>query len=201
MGNVHTISNETTAKITKERDIETNFYSLTNAFEEKLKAFDPINNAFELSEYFGPGNGAKGALRCLVRDFPQLRQAATNSNFEETPTDFSGLYVLIHGDRPFYVGISRKVVNRLNQHLKVANHFAASLAYKIAKINEGSDDANTSSKRQRAELETEKIKAAQSFLMQQRAAILPFNNHDEMYLFEVFVSMKYKTCLNTFETT
>lgn len=201
MGNSHTISKETIAKITKERDIETDFYILTNAFEEKLKAFDPINKAFELNEYFGPGNGVRGALKGLAHDYPQLRQAANNSNIGEAPTDFSGLYVLIHGDRPFYVGISRKVVTRLNQHLKVANHFAASLAYKIAKINEGSDDANTPSKRQRAELETEKIKAAQSFLLQQRAAILPFHNHDEMYLFEVFVSMKYKTCLNTFETT
>lgn len=48
--------------------------------------------------------------------------------------------------------------------------------------------------------QAEKKQAAQVFLLAQRAAILPFHNHDELYLFEVFVSMKYKTCLNSFET-
>ena len=33
-------------------------------------------------------------------------------------TDFSGCYVLVARGEPFYVGISRKVVSRLTQHIK-----------------------------------------------------------------------------------
>jgi hypothetical protein len=200
MSNTYVISESTIAKITQERRIESDFDSLTCAFEAKLEAFNPIEHAFALNAYFTPGIGVKGVLKALARDFPHLHQAASEGKPDGLLTDFMGLYVLIHDDRPFYVGISRKVVNRLNQHLKGHSHFSASLAYKIARINEGDHSVSGDRKSQRKELEAEKIKAAQVFLLAQRAAILPFNNHDELYLFEVFLSMKYKTCLNTFET-
>lgn len=200
MSDPHVISETTISKITQERRIESDFDSLTCTFEAKLEAFNPVKNAFALNSYFTPGNGVKGVLKALAHDFPHLHQAANEGKPDGSLTDFMGLYVLIHDDRPFYVGISRKVVNRLNQHLRVANHFAASLAYKIARINEGDNSDSEDRKPQRKELEAEKIKAAQVFLLEQRAAILPFHNHDELYLFEVFVSMKYKTCLNSFET-
>ena len=42
-------------------------------------------------------------------------------------SDFSGCYVLVEKSIPFYVGISRKVVSRLTQHVKGKTHFDASL--------------------------------------------------------------------------
>src|SRR5438046_2019519 len=47
-------------------------------------------------------------------------------------TDFSGCYVLLREGKPFYVGISRTVVQRLRQHVTGKTHFDASLAYLMA---------------------------------------------------------------------
>jgi hypothetical protein len=46
--------------------------------------------------------------------------------------DFSGCYCLIEPWEPFYVGISRNVAARLNQHYRGKTHFDASLAYAMA---------------------------------------------------------------------
>ena len=46
--------------------------------------------------------------------------------------DFSGCYVLLRAGTPFYVGISRTVVQRLRQHVTGRTHFDASLAYLMA---------------------------------------------------------------------
>jgi hypothetical protein len=200
MANQIEIAQKTVSAILKEREIETDFFSLTNGFEEKLKSFAPLDNAFDLNQYFRPGNGVKSVLKALAGEFPYVNEAAGKGKSDGKLSDFMGLYVLIHGNRPFYVGISRGVINRLNQHLKGLGHNSASLAYKIAKKNDKSEANNGTKKKFRNELEQERIKAAQHFLLQQRAAILPISNHEELYLFEVFVSMKYKTLLNTFET-
>ena len=44
------------------------------------------------------------------------------------------------------------------------------------------------------------VKDAQKLLMQQKVVFLPIVNDEEMYLFEVFCSMKFGTILNLFET-
>src|SRR5438093_1576918 len=46
--------------------------------------------------------------------------------------DLSGCYVLLREGKPFYVGISRTVVQRLRQHVTGRSHFDASLAYLTA---------------------------------------------------------------------
>jgi hypothetical protein len=40
--------------------------------------------------------------------------------------------VFLAGRRPFYVGISNKVIERIRQHLRGRSHFEATLAYRIA---------------------------------------------------------------------
>jgi len=45
--------------------------------------------------------------------------------------DFAGCYVQIDSGKPIYVGISKKVVDRLRQHVLGTTHYAASLAYRI----------------------------------------------------------------------
>src|SRR5713101_6657837 len=49
--------------------------------------------------------------------------------------DFSGCYVFLEAARPIYVGISRKVLARIRQHLCGKTHFDASLAYRMAKAS------------------------------------------------------------------
>jgi hypothetical protein len=64
-----------------------------------------------MSLFCKKGFGVKSILSCLQRS-----------------GDFSGCYVLLREGTPFYVGISRTVVQRLRQHVTGNTHFDASLA-------------------------------------------------------------------------
>src|ERR1039458_10296765 len=68
-----------------------------------------------MSSFCVPGVGVKTILSRLRRS-----------------NDFTGCYVLLREGKPFYVGISRTVVQRLRQHVTVNTHFDASLAYQMA---------------------------------------------------------------------
>jgi predicted GIY-YIG superfamily endonuclease len=114
-------------------------------------------------------------------------------------TDFPGCYVFIDRDKPIYVGISRGVIKRLVQHLNFDSHYSASLVYRMA-----SEDYPHEMKRDQA-MKDEQFKAvffsAQERLRQMKAAFVEINNDLELYLFEVFASMKMDTdTWNTFRT-
>ena len=114
-------------------------------------------------------------------------------------TDFPGCYVFIDGSTPIYVGISRGVIKRLVQHLNYDSHYSASLIYRMA-----SEDYPHEMKRDQA-MKDEQFKAvfftAQGRLRQMKVAFIEINNDLELYLFEVFASMKLDTdTWNTFRT-
>jgi GIY-YIG catalytic domain len=75
-----------------------------------------------MSSFCVPGVGVKTILSRLRRS-----------------GDFSGCYVLLREGKPFYVGISRTVVQRLRQHVTGNTHFDASLAYLMATAKTGHD--------------------------------------------------------------
>src|SRR4051812_44207049 len=75
-----------------------------------------IANPHPSSSFCQAGLGLKGVLCKLGRT-----------------EDLSGCYVLIHDGQPFYVGISRSLIQRLRQHLTGKTHYDASLAYMMAK--------------------------------------------------------------------
>ena len=114
-------------------------------------------------------------------------------------SDFSGCYVLVEKSVPFYVGISRKVVSRLTQHIKGKTHSDASLAYAMAcRCCEHS-------------MRRAKAMADEAFLAafeQERARIrnmdvaaIEIENPVELYLFEVYAALELRTALhNTFRT-
>ena len=70
---------------------------------------------FPMSLFSTPGRGVKSILSELQRR-----------------ADFSGCYVLLHGTKAFYVGISRTIVQRLRQQVLGNSHSDASLAYSMA---------------------------------------------------------------------
>jgi hypothetical protein len=114
-------------------------------------------------------------------------------------TDFPGCYVFIDGAKPVYVGISRAVISRLVQHLNYDSHYSASLVYRMA-----SEDYPHEMKRDQA-MRDEQFKAvffsAQKRLRQMKVACIGIDNDLELYLFEVFASMKLDTdTWNTFRT-
>lgn len=114
-------------------------------------------------------------------------------------TDFPGCYVFIDGEKPIYVGISRGVIKRLVQHLNFDSHYSASLVYRMA-----SEDYPHEMKRDQA-MKDEQFKtvffSAQERLRQMKVAFVEINNDLELYLFEVYASMKLDTdTWNTFRT-
>lgn len=85
--------------------------------------------------------------------------------------DFSGCYVLAEPSRPVYVGISRKVLTRVRQHMLGKTHFDASLAYSIAKRNV-------------------RLKDKDQLLWKLNASKQRFQRHKR--IFEIFVLLPFK---------
>ena len=113
--------------------------------------------------------------------------------------DFSGCYVLLRDGHPFYVGISRTLVQRLRQHLTGTSHFDASLAYRMA-------TSETGHTMKRAEAMTDQtfrraFDEAKSLLRSCGVAFVEISNPLELYLFEAYCAMELDTCQwNTFRT-
>jgi hypothetical protein len=114
-------------------------------------------------------------------------------------TDFSGCYCLIESSEPFYVGISRKVAARLNQHFRGKTHFDASLAYAMA-CRCHPHDLN----RGEAMLIPGFLNAfnqEQARIRAMDVAVIEIENPVELYLFEVYAALELRTALhNTFRT-
>jgi predicted GIY-YIG superfamily endonuclease len=134
-----------------------------------------------LSLFMEPGIGPKAILKQLGRT-----------------KDFSGCYLLL-ADGPFYVGISRKIVSRLRDHLRGSDHFTASLAHMMAVRHCGHNG------RRIAAAEDPRYVAAFSeakcALAKGKVAFVEISNPLELYLFEVYAAMELDTATwNTFAT-
>lgn len=128
---------------------------------------------------------------------PAEMSAFTNNNtanrsmvFGES-RDFSGCYVLLEGQSPVYVGISRGVIKRLTQHVTGNSHYNASLAYRMAKEvmphKKTRDEAMANMEFNRAFLQQrEKLKSYY-------VAAIRIDNALELYLFEVYAAMRLGT--------
>ncbi len=115
---------------------------------------------------------------------PVHARSVYNERYDCNATnDFAGCYVLIKDERPFYVGISQKIFNRLNQHVK-GNKHSATLAAKLAEKNGGGD-----------------LEKAKECLLGTHVAIVEIDDIIEKYLFEVYAAVKLKTGMyNKFQT-
>jgi hypothetical protein len=113
--------------------------------------------------------------------------------------DFPGCYVFVERDKPVYVGISRKVIKRLVQHINSASHYSASLVYRIA-----FEDFPHEMRRDQA-MKDDTFRSvffsAQNRLRQMSLAAVEVKNDLELYLFEVYAAMRLDTSVwNTFRT-
>lgn len=113
--------------------------------------------------------------------------------------DFSGCYILIDSGRPLYVGISRKVITRLRQHVIGRGHEDATLAYRMASSAMGH---RMSRKYAMADTEFRRLfHEKRDYLKTLDAASVEIRNALEMHLFEAYCSMELDTCVwNTFAT-
>jgi len=113
--------------------------------------------------------------------------------------DFSGCYVLLHDARPFYVGISRRVVARLRQHGSGTTHSDASLAYSMAREKVTHKVTRTAAMKNPPFKQA--FEEAKQLLNSCSVAFIEIENPLELYLFEAYCAMELDTCKwNTFRT-
>ena len=115
------------------------------------------------------------------------------------PADFPGAYVLIDGEKPIYVGISRTVIQRLRQHVLGNTHFEASLAYKMA----AAQNPHELTRNEAMENDgfRHHFEAARDYIRTLKVAFIEIETPLERYLFEPFCAMELDTSeWNTFDT-
>ncbi len=186
-----------------ERPLQKTFGELVVDFESKYSDFNPIVNSFDICDYFGTGTGKVAATKKLIKDGKVKEEWLRNyetKNGNQKKEDFKGLYIFLNKDKPFYVGISKCVIGRIFNHTKGHSHNTSTLAYNIGLIRyEIMTGRKHTGNRNDLNFKTE-VEPIKEFLLKQRIAFLPIENDEELYLFEIFCSMKLKTILNKFET-
>ena len=115
--------------------------------------------------------------------------------------DFAGCYIFIDDDGPLYVGISRKVLRRISQHLNARSHYSASLVYRVAKAEhphkmKRGDAMKDDAFRGAFDRMQERLQAGRvAFIEVNKEHVVP------LYLLEVYAAMKLGTGRwNTFAT-
>ena len=134
------------------------------------------------SEFAKPGVGPTGIARAC-----------------NLPSDFSGCYVLLEKRKPIYVGISRKVLSRLRQHVTGRSHFDASLVYSIAQRRRPTPGDRSAAVRDPQFIR--EFERAQQYLRGLDVAFVQIDNPLELYVFEAYAAMELDTAeWNTFRT-
>lgn len=183
--------------ITKKRFLEKSFSDTIKSFDQKLSNLVLPKNIINISNYFGKGFGLASARTKLLQDGIIKSEWLTNGN---TTTDFKGIYIFFHNDKPFYVGISKQVLRRILQHTKGHSHYTSTLAYNIGliyyKLKNG---VEYKGKREDFDFSAN-VEPIKEFLSKQKLVIMNIENDDELYLFEIYCAMRLQTVLNKFET-
>jgi hypothetical protein len=115
----------------------------------------------------------------------KLRQA---SNVD---ADFAGCYALFEAGQPIYVGISRRVFQRLSDHVKGSDHFTATLAYHMAKDHH--PHGKTAAGAMADPTFSQQFQAKREYVASLTAGFVAIANPFELYLFEPYAAMKLGT--------
>lgn len=178
------------------------FSDIEKKFSERIKKIEK-GEIINIKEYFGEGIGVKKSKKKIIEDNileSNVFEEKLNKRGKVKYEDFKGLYIFYSKGKPFYVGISRGVINRIQQHVKTGkSHYSASMAYKIACIQHQLNGLNTVWKRDDLSYE-DNIKPVQEILMKKQVLLMPIKNDEDLYLFEVYCSIHFNTILNKFTT-
>jgi predicted GIY-YIG superfamily endonuclease len=141
-----------------------------------------MKNPHSMTDFSTPGIGVTSILKRL-----------------EQSEDFPGCYVLLHNGAAFYVGISRRLVARLQDHVKGDSHHKASLAYLMACRKVQHELTRADAMKDQAFQHA--FKEARTFLCTSSVAFIVIDNPLERYLFEAYCAMQLDTSRwNTFDT-
>lgn len=188
--------------IQEERELTVSFFDLVNKFESKISNFDFEKESILIEDYFSLGNGQKTILKRLIYENKvnqnSCREYLTKDGNKKF--DFKGIYFVLIDGKPFYIGISKGIVGRICQHLKGKSHNTSTLAYKLGLLRY---EFITKTKHQGTRKDLNfysEVEPVKKFLRKQKIAWMAVDNNEELYLFEIYCSMKFKTILNNFET-
>jgi predicted GIY-YIG superfamily endonuclease len=180
---------------TYDRSIEDILNSLNETFEELT------NTSYPLSDYFGRGMGYANSKNNLIRDNVISNEWLTINHDRKKPQeDIKGLYVFSDdNNRPFYYGISRRVIERIQSHLKGKSHLTSSMVYKLSRLVDEEKGIRDNTTRKGYDFigKSEPIK---SWLLKQSFNLIPISSNEEMVIAEVYCSMRSQTFLNEFGT-
>ena len=167
------------------------FKDLDKKFKSMLTEFSPIGKSVTIKEYFGEGIGIATALKYFA-----------NNGILEEGKDFQGIYVFSKEKTPFYVGISQHVIERITQHVKGKNHFSSSFCYRLG-ANVFKQKHGYSHEGGRKGLPFgEYVEPTKKQLIDCQVAFYKVEDSLELYLFEVYVAMKFGTLYyNSFKTS
>ncbi len=105
--------------------------------------------------------------------------------------DPKGCYVLIEDGRPVYVGISQHVIERLREHVLGADHYAATLAYRIASTRH--PHGTTASLAMKDAAFLAQFEESRDYLQALQVAFIEIENPLELYLFEAYCARELET--------
>ncbi|WP_271766773.1 hypothetical protein [Aquimarina algiphila] len=186
------------------------FEKLINNFPRMLRILER-SELLNFSHVFTRKNKL-GEVRNIL-----IEKNVFNEKYLNGDNDFKGLYVIYEFCKPLYVGISRKCIQRLRDHVNAETHFSSSFAFKLAKneelkVNPEFINKETGKKYLRKEFETtgKVAKMCRRINDNMQVRIYPFNyisdekedevQNAQMYLFEVYCSLKLNTPYNSFRT-
>ena len=162
---------------------EKRFNELSNSFSKLLKELKDFMKApSDMNHLCGEGTGVQTALKLINKD-----------------NDFPGCYVMIEDGQPFYVGISKRVISRLQNHVKGKTHNSSSLAYNIARKNVSED--KDMSRADFVEKYPNEFNEAIKRISEMKIAWVKIEDPILLYVFEVYAAIELETLeYNSFET-
>jgi hypothetical protein len=159
------------------------FEDIHERAERNSKYFEDPGNYFSIEEYFAYGKGPSS--------YKRLR--------EDNQSAFKGVYVFWDSKEYggiTYIGISQNVLVRIKQHVSARSHTGASLAYAMA-IN---SEPNPGQYPNREDLPLDRIQAQQQKILKWQCALQAIEDDTELYIYEVFLALKFRSPWNTFMT-
>ncbi|MBN1692231.1 MAG: GIY-YIG nuclease family protein [Dehalococcoidales bacterium] len=117
----------------------------------------------------------------------------------------SGVYVFFENRKAIYVGRSNRMKERLREHSSVsADHYSATLAFKIAKqeyLSENPELKRPRNKELMAKSDfLRKFKAAKERISKSKIRFIKLKDQIEQSLFEIYTHLELKTKYNDFRT-
>lgn len=176
---------------------------ITNADVLYTEAIQSINTSVLTPKYYF------NELYTLKTDYyetnlPIFESIGLNNTIEpisDKPIkEIQGLYVFYEDNHAKYVGISRKIINRLRNHFIGKDHYSASLVYLMARAEE--DELNGLFTKQRSELDFEKYrnKIQPKIRETWQIQIIPETNSYKRALMEILLACMLQTEWNSFDT-